>query len=579
MKPQSTIDNFKDLANSCSKFYVQNMNRSNQKEIQEIRAKLSGHISSFHNDCGTLTMSVEEQIKNLNGDNCIILMSAHQPNLFCYSGVLRKATLCFALEKFLEKKFRVPVISFFGIADQDFTDDRWVRVFHLPSVARRDGILELQIELPERVMLNKTPRPSITTIKRISKETGDWLEGLIKSIDKLYKMNYPSSSHLNLANSFRENFESFWDIVEDSYDRALSYSDFNAFIMSKIINDIWGYDTLFSRFSDCQQIFVNEFSFLLSNFNRYSNSLREAINLSESCNNLHNISYRETELIPFWYHCDCGSKARLIMENSGNRLKGTGNCLVCNQHYELDFGNKDHPTLIDIQSRISARSIAMILVFFKGLNPSCYVGGIGGMSYLAKARYVARIMEIPFSPIAYWRPHDRYLGLGQLEAILEYKRICKYLDAYDYFDAANLLRLRIDEVNYHLETIQSSKKRAIEAWKENPQDEVLKEDIKNLLAAETDIRRTSNLSSLVADSIVLGKILSTLDLMPSIIDYAVSIGLKETSKQWIAFLNENGNLYSDVTLESILSRDEGTDLALSKGLLTGIAELKLARTV
>ena len=87
-------------------------------------------------------------------------MTAHQPNLFAYSGVLRKATLNHVLAKGLETQLGVPVISFFGIADQDFSDDRWVRSAQLPAVKKRDGVLTLQIKLPDKLRLNQVSKPS-----------------------------------------------------------------------------------------------------------------------------------------------------------------------------------------------------------------------------------------------------------------------------------------------------------------------------------------------------------------------------------------------------------------------------------
>jgi hypothetical protein len=254
---------------------------------------------------------------------------------------------------------------------------------------------------------------------------------------------------------------------------------------------------------------------------------------------------------------------------------GVGNCLGCDRHFELDLGNKEQSLLTDIAARISARGISMILVLSKGLMPSCYIGGVGGMNYLAKAQHIAKNMKIPFPPLAFWRPHDRYLGLGQLEALLEYNRICRYLDSNDYPAAKDMLRRLIFEANDRVSKIQESKKKAIEAWKKSPADELLKEEVNMILKAETKMRKNSNISSLSSDLVSLGKIPRTLDLIPSIIDYATCIGLKETSDQWLSFLNNNGDLRSDVTLESILSRDGGLPPTVSKGLFICFDELKL----
>ena len=54
---------------------------------------------------------------------------------------------------------------------------------------------------------------------------------------------------------------------------------------------------------------------------------------------------------------------------------------------------------------------------------------------------------------------------------------------------------------------------------------------------------------------VLENISAVFDMVPSIIDYAVSVGLKETSAQWIVYLEKNGNLISDVPLKTIFDRN------------------------
>ena len=51
---------------------------------------------------------------------------------------------------------------------------------------------------------------------------------------------------------------------------------------------------------------------------------------------------------------------------------------------------------------------------------------------------------------------------------------------------------------------------------------------------------------------ILENIRITIILIPSIIDYAINIGLKETSDQWMKFLLDDGFLDSKVYLNSHL---------------------------
>ncbi len=136
----------------------------------------------------------------------------------------------------------------------------------------------------------------------------------------------------------RQNFVSFWKVVEDCWGRSETYSDFNGFLMSKIVNDAWGYDTVFARFSECQQAFAPEFCYLLSRFKDYSRLLKEAKGMVGSGGGDGGVSDQEPYLVPFWYHCSCGSKVKLFMEQKDGFLSGVGDCVRCQRHYDLGFG-------------------------------------------------------------------------------------------------------------------------------------------------------------------------------------------------------------------------------------------------
>jgi len=555
--PHIFVDDFKELVDSCVSFYEENKDKMRLEHVRERRSKLSGFVEVFHKDCGTLTPSVQRRIEDLRDGVGLVLMTAHQPNFFAYSGVLRKATLIFVLAKRLEELLKVPVVSFFGVADQDFTDDRWVRSCQLPAVQRSGGILSIDVKLPEKLMLNRVAKPSLDVLKRWRGEVEKWFDDGVRSVVRLCKaLGFPEMCSAVSVSTLRENFEFFWSVVEDCYERSENYSDFNAFVMSRIVNDVWGYDTVFSRFSECQQGFVDEFGVLLSRFEDYSGLLREAKQMPPVEGVGGGVSDQESLLAPFWYHCDCGSKVKLFFREKDGVLFGGGNCVGCGEYYELEFGGKKDPDVSDFASRISARAIPMSLVFFGGLMPSCYVGGIGGARYLMEAKHVAKGLGIAFPPVVVWRPHDKYMGVGQLEAVLEMKRICKDLGAGDVSAAKDLLESRIGEIRERLDELEASKKGIVEKLREHPNDEGLKEEIKRVSISETKFRKSSNLSVVSYELKILENVSTVLDLIPSIIDYAVNVGLKETSDQWMRYLGEDGSLSSDIRLESVLSRNE-----------------------
>jgi hypothetical protein len=337
-------------------------------------------------------------------------MTAHQPNLFAYGGVLRKATLNHVLAGSLSKRLDVPVVSFFGLADQDFTDDRWVKSAVLPDVERRNATLELRIPLPERIMLNEAPKPPRAILDRWEHDIQDWIHRKTKSVAELSGIQLDENEYL-------KNLTKFWSVVTDSHSKAGNCADFSAYIISKSINDTWEYDTLFCRFSECQQLFKHEFRSLIGRFWEYSKAVREAEDRSRIEDG--GVYSDEHLTVPVWYHCECGSKARLMAVDGEGGIMGHGDCLVCGKRHEIDFSPES--SIWSDLSRVSARALAMPLVLFEGLGIGCYVGGVGGKRYLWQAKYVADQMKIALPPVVIWRPHDRYLGLGQLEALLTLK--------------------------------------------------------------------------------------------------------------------------------------------------------------
>jgi len=562
-------DSYQELVRACSSFYRNNLEKISTEHVRQTRSKLSGFARVFHEQCGTLTPSVKERLEDLKGGHCIVLMTAHQPNFFPYSGVLCKATLNFLLGEKLQELLEIPVVNFFGIADQDFTDDKWVRTCQLPAVRRSGGTLSIEAKLPERMMLNSVVKPSHDLVDGWKAQAEKWLDETIKSVKRLSKAlgltEVCSSSSISVMH---ENLELFWNTVEDCFERSEKYSDFNAFTTSKIVNHLWEYNTVFARFSECQQAFAEEFCFLLSHFKDYSRLLGEAEKIEGNESFGGGVSDQEPLLVPFWYHCDCGSKAKLFLTEKDRFLFGKGNCANCQKHYDLEFGPEHNPNVSSIASKISARAIPMNLIFFSGLVPSCYVGGVAGTRYLAEAQHVAKGLGILFPPIAFWRPRDKYAGVGQLEALLELRRVCDDLGAQNLSEARDLLMCRISKVRECLNEIEKSKKILIEELRKSPDDQELKERLISVSRSQTETCRLSHLSMIYYELKVIENVLAASSLIPSIMDYAVNVGLKETSNQWIRHLCEKGSLEGDVCLESVLSRNEKLDSTMESSELS-----------
>jgi hypothetical protein len=541
------FQNLNSLAEACIDYYSSYLAKSKEKapDFRERRVQLSRYIRKFHKECGTLNPNVEAALEKLEDGSCIFLMTAHQPNLFAYGGVLRKATLNQVLAEKLSKTLRTPVVTFFGIADQDFTDDRWVKSALLPDVERRQGILELRFRTPEKVMLNKVGKPSRKILDDWQAKIKHWYARKLKSIERL--CNPFGVKFVMPIGCLTGNFENFWSVVEEAYAMAENYSDFNAFVMSRIINDVWGYNTLFSRFSECQQIFEKEFCFLLTNFDEYSKALEELTLSPEKTEG--GVFEDEFRTIPFWYHCDCGGKARLTAERNGESISGFGKCLHCEREYKLDFDSTKNPEISGILSKISARSLSMPIIFFEGLGVCCYVGGAGGKEYLRQAKVVAERLGTAFPPVVVWRPKDVYHGASQVEALLTYAKFSNTLDFSKYPEILADFKRKVSEIKEKIVKLELRKQSLLVDKTVSKEDKT--EKVKAISLGQTMIRKETHFSILVRELKLLENINAVMRLHPCIIDYAVNVGLKPTSEQWITFINENGNLLSDVHLKTI----------------------------
>ena len=542
-----TYTTMQEFLMACIAYYNTRYKGQNQGTAQEANQKLARFVTKFHSDAGTLTPEVERELEILESKQPLILMTAHQPNLFAYSGVFRKATLLHVLQHELQRRLPVPIITFFGIADQDFTDDRWVKTAQLPSVQQRSGVRTLFLQLPPKQMVKEVPPPPAEVLERWKRQIQQWINTINHLNISAVVPQLPQSldnrrSHVTRVN---ELFEAFWSLVLTAHDRSTSYADFNAFLMSQIINNIWRYNTLFSRFSDCQQIFTKEFAFLCQQHRQYHQALVQAQspprNVKEN---------RIDPLAPFWYHCDCGGKARLYLQEQEAFLRAEGECINCAKIHTVDLGSPPYPELQEIKSQISARAIPMALIFFKGLDVIGYVGGVGGRRYLFEAQQIATALRLPFPPVTDWRPHDRYLGIGQLEAILESQRILKQYKVRSLSAASDHIKEVITRKNSEI-TIHDQKKQVLVEklrTKNGQRNEVLAA-IKEVAAISARLKGECNLLNL---ELTLINNISTIDtLYPSIIDYAINIGLPETSEQWINHLVNDQSLTADVHMKSL----------------------------
>jgi hypothetical protein len=239
---------------------------------------------------------------------------------------------------------------------------------------------------------------------------------------------------------------------------------------------------------------------------------------------------------------------RLTPEPATNSLLGVGECYSCKRKYRIELLLNEECELSNIIKKISARALAMPLVFFLGLGVCCYIGGAGGQSYLRQAKHVADRMKILFPPIAVWRPRDVYHGISQVEALLIYRKISGNYDLSLYTQTVEKIREEINEIRKETKEIES--KRLESTRTHLDRDVESDKGLQTLNVKKYGPKRDDRLLNLLINERLIENIPHTLTLHPCIIDYAINIGLQNTSKQWVRFLTDDGTLNSDLYLET-----------------------------
>lgn len=396
-----------------------------EKNLKNRRSFID-YTKKFHEEAGTLTSLVRERIERLEGENdCIFLLSAHQPNLMPYSGVIRKLALMEAVKRRLESLYSISVISLYSVSDETFPD-RWVKTTQLPDLTRRKGRLDLSnSEIKKKphhrltgygkysIRISSIPRPSPEILAIWKGKIRNWIYDTLKSVRRRALKNAYTIADRETENLFR-NAREFFEILDESYEQAGNYADFNAFLLSKIVNGVFNYSTLFVRYSESQHILKDEISFLVFNYQDYFEALKEAKSRVRG-------TIIDMKLAPFWHHCACGGLANLLVQDLSYPSYYSGECTNCETNYRFSF--------LDIIlesssffSNISLRAIPFLLTYSKGLRPDLFVGGMGGLrNYYPEAKIVADRLKVELPLIGIWDSHDLYAGIGQLEAFLASK--------------------------------------------------------------------------------------------------------------------------------------------------------------
>ena len=481
------------------------------------RVMLKSFIKKFHLEAGTLTDKVGGSIELLDDPTTKIAVSTHQPNLFAYGGVFKKIVLLEALKETVERRDRdSKVVNLFLIVDHDFVDESWVRMAQLPSMQHSSGIMELRLPVSESErwrMVSSMPVPNQMIVHGWKRQVKSWIRKSAAKVDR---------------NPVLDNLEQLWQHVEASHSRARSYADMNSFLMSRIVNETWGYSTLFVRLSEIATVFENGFTFLISNSGIYSDALKQAENMFMNRGIDTGVSSSSHLQAPVWVHCSCGSKASAKIEKKGSDLALAGPCMSCKRDIEISLGNPDNLDLGKAVHLLSPRAIPIPLLLARDLGISCYVSGTGGIGYLVDGSIVSKKLGLELPQILVWPSKDSYSGIGQMEA--EAAAPTENIDGH-------IQSLRKQNAECEGKIRPLLKQRAEKAKAGESVEHILAQ-LFELKEGQRKIRQQINTAE---------KIRNAANLSPCFVDYAVNFGMARTERAWREHLISNGDLSSPVT--------------------------------
>ena len=488
------------------------------------RELLKKVVTNFHTKAGTLNEKTRNQIDSLTNKRSKIIVGIHQPNLFAFSGVFKKIVL---LETLANRSIRNndTIVPLFLIVDHDFMDDKWMHVAKLPSIRNTTGVLDLRYPINDSKrwkISSMTESPTRSLVNYWENQIYNW----IKNNKDLSKSE---------VKSLYERFKEFWSIVEEAFLLSDNYSEFNSIIMSKIVNNFWNYKTLFVNLSDLSQVFQRGYNFLLSENERYLNSLEKSESYFREHGIYTGVSANLNKHSPLWLHCDCGSKAssKISREDNGEILL-IGKCISCKKNLSLSIGKNGKISIPEDKiEMVSPRAIPILLLLSRELAISGYISGIGGsIGYTIVGKRVFDELQIKLPPMMLWAGADVFTGIAQREAsrYLEENGISNMTEFFIQINQKNdELRKKIEPLILKRNEIYGNKAQ-------------LQDLLSDLFYYKQEQRKVKDMIKNVQKS------KNALKLRSCIIDYAVNMGIEHVEHEWSHKLVENNDLTKPVVL-------------------------------
>jgi hypothetical protein len=498
------------------------------------RKKLQLSIRKFHIEADTLTSDVSNKIASLIKPNTEIFVSTHQPNLFPYSGILKKIVLLNVLKDAVENLDQnKKVTALFVVLDHDFMDELWVHVAQLPSIWNSLGTLDLRMPVSKsisRKMISSIPVPTQTVLDSWKMQVKRWIAKC-------------TSSNPDIRSRIIDNFNRYWTKVEETLSKAKTYGDFNSFLMSQLVNKEWQYDTLFVRVTDLFAVFEEGYKYLVANFSAYSEALRETEKVLTDYGIKTNVSSRSFDYFPLWLHCNCGSKAPTKIANEQESITLVGICLSCKKTLKAKIGSNGRAYISEeLLQYLSPRAISLLLLLSRELGITCYCSGVGAIDYMIYGNAVFDVLSIKRPLIVFWPSRDVYNGIAQCEAI----NLIANAQQNVKDPLQGLKELKEQEIRFKYQIKALITERSREVKNRGHIDSILD----NLFQLKEQQRNFRNIITLTEKGI------RVLKVSPCLVDYAVNFGIKNIESYWRQSLFRCDDLSAPVLFDRNLAANK-----------------------
>lgn len=354
--------------------------------------------TDFHSRAGTLTKAVSDAIRAFSTAD-IRIHFGHQANLFPSAAIMAQFILLDAIAREIQKGHRCTVAQLHVIVDYDVAGDRRFRVAHVPDPSRKGGSLCLTGSVPrayERKPMWMAPRPA-------EDKVAEWILEIRRTFRITMHKILENGAREPTPGSIRENLTLVEDVIWDSYFKAHSLAEFNAFFTSKVANVLWGLPVLFLPAHELQACFAEAYSYVIERRFDLTRIEDEARLYLADKGLLDHVQPRSPEgVLPFWTTCGgCGDRVSpQLQPESMSTLEFM--CPSCGQRQSQNLTSH----LVALSPRI----------VFDNLLDLVALRVDGGCGYLGQAEHMlvtARVAEElgwRCAPYCLWQAKGIYYG-------------------------------------------------------------------------------------------------------------------------------------------------------------------------